>query len=268
MSITLTDIERESYKNYPVHKLDGRVKIIATIAIILFTVSLPRIDEGNPIRLATLEIYLLLLILVARLDLKYVLMRFIAVLPFGLAMVLIQPFVRQPFIETFTVYAELPLGITMTYEGIDLGLMMLMKYIVCVTAIVVLSSTTKMNDMVLSARRLGVPEEITLLLTMMVRYLFIFWSMLKRIHTAQQTRLFDIWNKDAPRRWVLMQVGYSISSLFIRSYEQGERTYTSMLCRAYRSDSNRVYVRKSKLKFHDFAFLFVTGIMLATAVLF
>jgi cobalt/nickel transport system permease protein len=262
MQITLTDIERESYKDSPVHSLDGRVKIIATIAIIVFAVSLPRIDDSNFIRLAIIELYLLILILLARLNILYVFLRFIAVLPFGLAMILIQPFVRQPFIETFTVYAELPLGITMTYEGIYFGLTLLVKYIVCVTSIVLLSSTTKMNDMVVSARRLGVPREITLLLAMMVRYLFVFWIMLKRIRTAQQTRLFDIWNKNAPRKWIVEQVGHSISSLFIRSYEQGERTYISMLCRGYGNDTSNVYLRKSKLKFKDVIFFVITAAMI------
>ncbi|MDW7731864.1 MAG: cobalt ECF transporter T component CbiQ [Methanolobus sp.] len=262
MQITLTDIERESYRNSPVHRLDGRVKILAIIAIIVFAVSLPRIDDSNFIRLAAIELYLIILILLARLNLVYVLVRFLAVLPFGLAMVLIQPFVRQPFIDTFTVYTELPFGITMTYEGIYFGLTLLAKYIVCVTSIVLLSSTMKMNDMVVSARRLGIPREFTLLLTMMVRYLFVFWIMLKRIRTAQQTRLFDIWNKKVPRRWVLEQVGYTISSLFIRSYEQGERTYISMLCRGYGNDTASIYMHRNKMRPKDIFFLVTTAAIL------
>ncbi|WP_406670518.1 cobalt ECF transporter T component CbiQ [Methanolobus sp. ZRKC4] len=258
MEITLTDIERESYKNSPVHRLDGRIKILATIAIIVFAVSLPRIDEGNFMKLAILELYLISLMLIARLNPAYTIMRFLSILPFGLTIVIIQPFVRQPFIETFTVYPiYLPLGITLTYEGIFFGAVLLAKYTVCVTSIVLLSSTMKMNDMVVSARRLGIPREFTLLLTMMVRYLFVFWIMLKRIRTAQKTRLFDIWNKNAPRRWILEQVGYTISSLFIRSYEQGERTYTSMLCRGY-SSVNKVYVHKNKIKATDILFFVIT----------
>ncbi len=267
MQITLTDIERESYKDSPVHRLDGRVKILATIAIIVFAVSLPRIDDSNFIRLAAIEVYLLSLILLARLNLFYVLIRFLAVLPFGLAMVVIQPFVRQPFIDTFTVIAEFPLGITMTYEGLYFGLSLLAKYIVCVTAIVLLSSTMIMNDMVVSARRLGIPKEFTLLLTMMVRYLFVFWIMLKRIRTAQKTRLFDIWNKNVPRRWILEQVGYTISSLFLRSYEQGERTYISMLCRGYGNDTGNIYIHKNKLRFTDATFIISTAAILLLLVL-
>jgi cobalt/nickel transport system permease protein len=199
---------------------------------------------------------------IARLNPVYTIMRFLSILPFGLAIVLIQPFVRQPFIDSFTVYPlDLPLGITVTYEGISFGLILLAKYTVCITAIVLMSSTMKMNDMVTSARRLGMPAEFTLILSMMVRYLFVFWIILKRIRVAQKTRLFYLWNKDVPHKWILEQVAYTISSLFIRSYEQGERTYISMLCRGY-SSADKIYVHKNKLKTSDILFSMITiGIM-------
>ncbi len=258
MEITLTDIEREAYKDSPVHRLDGRVKILATIAIIIFAVSLPRMDEANFMKLAIIELYLLSLLAIAKLNPVYTLMRFLSTLPFGLAIVIVQPFVRQPFIESFTVYPlELPLGLTLTYEGIFFGMILLAKYIVCITAIVLMSSTMKMSDMVTSARRLGMPAEFTLILSMMVRYLFVFWIILKRIRVAQKTRLFHIWNKNIPRRWILEQVAYTISSLFIRSYEQGERTYISMLCRGY-SSTNNIYMHKNKIRTNDVFFLIVT----------
>ncbi|WMW26191.1 cobalt ECF transporter T component CbiQ [Methanolobus sediminis] len=258
MKITLTDIEREAYKDSPVHRLDGRTKILALLAIIIFAVSLPRMDEANFTKLAILELYIVLLMAIAKLNPLYSLLRILSILPFGLAIVLIQPFVRQPFIETFTIYpVDLPLGLTMTYEGITFGIILLAKYIVCITAIVLISSTMKMNDMVSSARRLGMPAEFTLILSMMVRYLFVFWIILKRIRVAQKTRLFYMWNKDVPRKWILEQVAYTISSLFIRSYEQGERTYISMLCRGY-SSTNKVYVHKNKIKTSDILFSLIT----------
>ncbi|WP_094227880.1 cobalt ECF transporter T component CbiQ [Methanolobus psychrotolerans] len=267
MEITLTDIEREAYKDSPVHRLDGRVKILATIFIIIFAVSLPRMSEANFMKLAIIEFYLICLIVVAKLNPVYTLMRFLSTLPFGFAIIVVQPFVRQPFIDSFTVYPlELPFGITITYEGIFFGMMLFAKYIVCITAIVLMSSTTKMSDMVISARRLGMPAEFTLILSMMVRYLFVFWIILKRIRVAQKTRLFNIWNRKVPRKWILEQIAYTISSLFIRSYEQGERTYISMLCRGYSSENN-IYMHKSKIKAADLFYSVVTtGILLLAIV--
>jgi cobalt/nickel transport system permease protein len=256
--VTLTDIERESYKDSPVHRLDPRIKLIFTLLVIVYVVSLPRIHEQNIVRLLSVETYLLLLVLLAGLDLRYFGLRILAVLPFGLGIALFQPFIRHSFVESYTPYPlDLPLGLSVTYEGLAFGTTLLMKFLVCVTAVILLSSTTRMRDMVTAADRLGVPREFTLLLSMMVRYLFLFWAVLKRIRIAQQTRLFDIWNKDVPRKWVLEQVGHSISSIFIRSYEQGEKTYISMLCRGYGSGHEKAYYRM-KIGLKDGIFLLVS----------
>ncbi len=237
MHITLYDIERESYRESLLHNMDGRVKMLMTLVVIIYAVSLSRLDIVTIERLVVLWLYLVALIIVAGLNPVYVAARIAIALPFGLGVSVLQPFIRQPFITEFTVLYHLPLGITVTAEGLLFGSVLLAKFMVCVTAVVLLSSTTQMRDMVASARRLGLPAELTLLFSMMVRYLFVFWSMLRRIRTAQKTRCFDIWNKQVPRRWILEQIGNSISSLFLRSYEQGERTYYAMLCRAYSADS-------------------------------
>lgn len=253
--VTLTDIERESYKNSPIHRLDSRVKLLFALTVIIYTVSLPRIHEENINRLLAVEIYLLLLVFVAGLDIRYFLLRILAILPLGIGIALIQPFLRPSFVETYTPYPlDLPLGLSVTYEGLAFGSSLLMKFVVCVTAVILLSSTTRMRDMVSAADRIGFPREFTLLLSMMIRYLFLFWAVLKRIRIAQQTRLFDIWNKNAPRKWIINQVGNSISSIFVRSYEQGEKTYISMLCRGYGSGHHKAYYT-GKIKAWDIFFL-------------
>jgi len=73
---------------------------------------------------------------------------------------------------------------------------------------------------------------------MMVRYIFVFAEMFGRIRTAMSTRCFDPLDRSLPYRYRLHQVGYTVGTMFIRSYEQGERTYTSMLCRGYGKESH------------------------------
>ena len=260
--VTLTDIERESYKNSSIHRLDPRVKLLFSLAIIIYVVSLPRIHEKNMVRLLAIEAYLLFLVLVAGLDLRYFALRILAILPFGLGIALIQPFLRPSFMETYTPYPlDLPFGLSITYEGLAFGSSMMAKFLVCITVVVLFSSTTRMRDMVVAADRIGIPREFTLLLSMMVRYLFLFWAVLKRIKIAQQTRLFDIWNRKVPRKWVIKQIGHSISSIFVRSYEQGEKTYISMLCRGYGSGHEKAYYRV-KIRTADILFLLFSALSL------
>ena len=256
--VTLTDIERESYKNSPIHRLDPRVKLLFALAIIIYVVSLPRVHEKNLARLLAIEIYLILLVLVAGLDLKYFILRILAILPFGIAIALIQPFLRPSFIENYTPYPlDLPFGLSITYQGLAFGSTLLAKYLVCITAVILLSSTTRLKDMVAAADRIGIPREFTLLLSMMVRYLFLFWAVLKRIRVAQETRLFNIWSRGVPRKWILKQIGHSISAIFVRSYEQGEKTYISMLCRGYGSGHDKAYY-KAKIRTQDVLFLLLS----------
>lgn len=267
MHISLTDIERETYKKSVIHHIDGRIKILMTFAVIVYAVALPRMDTINFMKLGALEFYIIVLILLAKLEFSYLALRFAIVLPFGFGIAALQPFLKQPFIQNFSVLYILPFGVEMTREGMLFGAVILAKFLVCISAVILLSSTTSMSELVSSARRLGLPKELALLFTMMVRYLFVFWNMLGRIRTAQKTRCFEIWNKRVPRKWTLEQVGYTIGSLFVRSYEQGERTYQSMLCRGYSADAH-VYVGKKKLGASDvFVFMLTITIIGAAQVL-
>lgn len=263
MHISLTELEREAFRKSFVHRIDGRVKILMTLAIVVYAVSLPRMDSLNFQKLALLEIYLAALLLVARLELSYIALRFAIAMPFGLGLAILQPFLRQTFIPEFTVLFTLPFGLVATREGALFGFILFFKFLVSITAVILLSSTTSLSELVASARRMGMPGEMALLFTMMVRYLFVFSNMLGRIRTAQKTRCFDFLNKKVPRIWTLHQIGYTISSMFIRSYEQGERTYQSMLCRGYNADAH-VYVSRKKLSISDISVIaLTTGVIIA-----
>lgn len=258
MHLSLTELEREAYRKSPIHGIEGRIKILITVIIVLYAVALPRVDALNFTKLGFIEAYLLILLFLAKLEFKYLAIRFALAMPFGLGIAVLQPFIKQPFFRDFTVMYTMPMGLEITLEGMMFGANLLAKFIVCITAIIFLSSTASMSELVASARRLGLPKELALLFTMMVRYLFVFWNMLVRIRTAQKTRCFDIWNRKVPRKWTLEQIGYTISSLFIRSYEQGERTYQSMLCRGYSAEAH-VYVGKKNIRVFDVIILVVTS---------
>ncbi len=266
MHPSLTELEREAFRKSPIHRIDGRVKILMTLLIIIYAVSLPRMDALNFWKFSILEAYLVVLLLLARPGFSYLALRFAIAMPFGLGVAILQPFLRQPFISGFTVLYTFPFGLSATREGALFGAIIFAKFFVSITAVILLSSTTSLGELVSSARRLGMPRELALLFSMMVRYLFVFSNMLGRIRTAQKTRCFDIMNEKAPRIWTLHQIGYTISSMFIRSYEQGERTYQSMLCRGYSADAY-LYVGKKEICIYDvLVFLLTAGIIIAVQI--
>ncbi|MDI9618094.1 cobalt ECF transporter T component CbiQ [Methanothermobacter sp.] len=232
----LINIERESLKESSIHSLDGRVKLIITFIIIIFAVATQSITT-----LILMEIYLIILIFLSNVSPSYAIKRLILILPFGGFIALFQPFIRPGDV----IWAG-PFGIDITLHGIIFGALLLGKVTVSVTAVILLSSTTSMQELVGSARRIGVPSDFAMLLNLTVRYLFFFYDELERIRNAQKTRCFDIWNKNVPYQWRLRKVGETIAMMFLRAYEQGERVYLSMLSRGYTPES-RMYTAASKI---------------------
>lgn len=243
----ISSIEREAGKTSTLHSLDGRIKIISCMLIIVYAVY----TTNLPV-LSIMEFYLIILILMSHISLKYALKRIALILPFGGVIALFQLFIREG-----TVIYTMPFGLEITQQGLDFGLLLLSRIIVCVTAIVLLSSVTPMQELINSARKLGVPREFSMLLSLTLRYLFLFYEELGRIRNAQKTRCFDIRSKKTAYMWRLRKVGETIGMMFLRSYEQGEKVYFSMLSRGY-SESSNLYKDNEKLNLKDYTFIAIT----------
>ena len=245
--MNISGIEIESNKVSTLHSLDGRIKIISSMLIIVYAVY-----TTDLIVLFIMGLYLIMLILMSHISLSYVFKRIALILPFGGIIALFQLFIKEG-----TVLYMLPFGIEITQQGLDFGLLLLSRIIVCVTAIVLLSSVTPIQELINSARKLGVPHEFSMLLSLTLRYLFFFYEELKRIHNAQKTRCFDIRSKKTAYMWKLKIVGETIGMIFLRSYEQGEKVYFSMLSRGY-SESSNLYKDNKKLNVKDYSFIAIT----------
>src|SRR5659263_762550 len=109
MHVSITEVERATYKKCPIHGIDGRIKILMTLAITIYVVALARMEILNFTKLGILEAYLLILMLFSRIELSNHIARFLIALPFGLGISTLQPFLRQPFIHDFTIMYRLSL---------------------------------------------------------------------------------------------------------------------------------------------------------------
>jgi cobalt/nickel transport system permease protein len=189
--------------------------------------------------------------------------RLIMVLPFGFFIIFFQIFFTNRYYAVFHVIATLPFGIHIYAESVEFAIILLVKFIVCVSAIILLSSTTKLHDMLEGAGRMGLPPEFALIFGMMIRYLFVFGYIYRKINESLATRCFDPFDPALPYRYRMKQIGYTVGTIFIRSYEQGERVYTSMLCRGYGKNSF-LYIKKKPFSRGDVAFLSVSIIFVIT----
>jgi cobalt/nickel transport system permease protein len=242
----LFDIERTAYRDSPVHRLDARVKVIITVAAILTIVAFPY-SAGVYIVGGMIFLYCAGLWAISGVPPGIYFMRLLLILPFGIFIILFQIFFENPYYAVFHPVVVLPLGVQIFAESVEFATILGVKSLVCVSFVILLSSTTKMQDLLEGAGRLGMPAEFTLVLGMMIRYLFVFAAMYRRIKNALETRCFDAFDSSLPYRYRLRKLSYTIGTVFIRSFEQGERTYTSMLCRGYGRGSH-LFITKKPLR--------------------
>ena len=103
--------------------------------------------------------------------------RLLAIVPLWGIIILFQIFIKNKYYTDYHVVMSLPFGICIYAESIEFAFILLVKFIVCISFIILLSSTTKMQDMLEGAGRMGLPAEFALALGMMIRYLFVFGYM-------------------------------------------------------------------------------------------
>jgi len=252
-------IEKYAYRESVVHRLDARIKLLIALAAIVAIVALPYSTKVYELG-AVLAALVVVLWVASRLPPTVYLRRLALILPFGIFLIGFQVFVKNPYYDVFHTIATLPFGIEVYAESVQFASILLVKFVVSISFIILLSSTTG---------RLGLPREFTLTLGMMVRYIFVFADMFGRIRTAMETRCFDPLDRTLPYRYRLRQIGYTVGTIFIRSYEQGERTYTSMLCRGYGANAS-LYIGRKTLHAGESIFFVATlaFIVLSTVLIY
>lgn len=226
-----------------IHNLDGRVKLISTIIITIFTVFSQQLIV--PI---IMEIFLIILLCLSKVPLKDAFKRIALLLPFGGLIIIFQPFIQPGNV----LWACSWLKITDT--GLNWGILLLARLITSLTAIVLLSSTSPMQEIVASFRKLKMPKELAMILSITVRFLFVFIDELTTIRNAQKSRNFDIHSNLVSYKWKLRQVGYTIAMMFLKSYEQGERVHKSMISRGF-SDTSQLFSEKTQLEKSDYIYV-------------
>jgi len=261
----LFQIERDAHKDSIIHRLDSRVKIAIAFAAIIALVAVP---NSTMIYTVGTVFFLFFGILwcCTRLPFLTYIKRVWAIVPLWGIIILFQVFLKNRYYTDYHVVMSLPLGISIYAESMEFAFILFVKFVVCISFIILLSSTMKMHDMLEGAARMGLPAEFALALGMMIRYLFVFGYMYRKINETLKTKCFDAFDRHLPYRYRLRQLGYTIGTMFIRSYEQGERVYTSMLCRGYGRDSY-LFVERKPLKGSEWVFLSLALLFIITVPL-
>jgi cobalt/nickel transport system permease protein len=201
----------------PLHALEPHIKLAATLLFVLAVVATPR--EAFWAFGAHAGV-LAVVTAAGRIPAGFVLRRLLIEVPFVLFAVFL-PFVGGG--ERTTV-----LGVSVSVSGLWAAWNIVAKATLGAWASILLAATTQVPLLLEGFARLRFPRVITSIMAFMIRYIDVVVGEWNRMLTALRSR--------AHRRRGLRSaraLAAAIGSLFVRSYERGERVYMAMLARGY-----------------------------------
>ena len=206
-----------------IHRLDPRTKFITSLTFIVAVVLTP------PSNWRVFAFYFCLiaaLLVISKLPPLHVLKRSLVIFPFVLMIAIFIPFFKEG--EVAGSYNIWLWQVSVTYSGLLILANVVVKAWLSILSLILLSSTTKLADLLKGLKQLGVPQVMILILSFMYRYIFVLVDEVMRMRQARDSRNFG-----GSRLHQLKTIGNMIGTLFIRSYERGERVYAAMLSRGF-----------------------------------
>ena len=201
----------------PVHRLPAHGKILALLGFVLVVVATP---AGAWWAFVAYAVMLLFTLGLARVPVRIVGRRMVVEVPFVL-FALLMPFVATgPRLEV--------LGLSLSRVGLIGGGTMGAKATLGVVAAIVLAATTGPRELLAGLERLRLPAVLVAILSFMIRYISVVSGDLQRMRVARESRGYT-----GGRLGHLAAVAAGAGSLFVRSYERGERVHLAMLARGY-----------------------------------
>ncbi len=201
----------------PVHRLPPEVKLFGLFIFVLIVAVTPRREVGV---FALAAAVLVAIVVVARIPVAIVLVRLAAVIPFVLFAAFI-PFIADgPQTVVF--------GISLSIDGLWSSFNIVVKAVLGTGASVVVSATTPIPSIVRGLGKLRLPALMVSIVAFMFRYLDVMVDELNRMRRSMTARCHD------PRwLWQVRPIASSAGTLFVRSYERGERVHLAMLARGF-----------------------------------
>jgi cobalt/nickel transport system permease protein len=224
MHFDLTD----QYQSRPsiLHRLDPRVKVILAV---LFILACSLVPVGAWLGFAALLGLVLIASAASGLGLTFALRRSYVALPFAL--------VAVPLMFTVAgeiVYTVPFLGWTVSAQGVERFLSVLLRSWIAVQAAILLTAVTRFPDLLWALGGLRLPRSLVSTIGFMYRYLFVLSDEAARMLRARAARAA---HSPGTRRpgvlWQARVAGNMVGSLFLRALERSERVHAAMLARGF-----------------------------------
>lgn len=201
----------------PIHRLPTHGKLLAALGYVLCVVATPAGSWGTLLGHALL---LALVIGLARQPLAVLARRSAVEIPFLLLAAALPLVAAGPRIDV--------VGVPLSQVGLVAGGTLAAKATLGVLAAVTLAATTSAADLLAALERLALPRQFVAITGFMARYAGIVSADARNARIARLSR-----GGPTGRVHELRATAGSVGTLFVRSYERGERVQRAMLARGY-----------------------------------
>ncbi|MCB0914487.1 MAG: cobalt ECF transporter T component CbiQ [Actinobacteria bacterium] len=201
-----------------IHRLPAQVKVVAALLFVLVVVTTPR---ERVLAFAGYAVLVAAVAALAAIPPLRMLRRMMIELPFVVFAVLLPVFGLGERVMVLG-------GVSLSVEGLWAAWNILAKATLGVAVAVILGATTRPQDFVGGLARLRLPALLVQITGFMVRYVDVVVDEATRMRTAMAARGFTARHLNA---WPA--VARSLGTLFVRTYERGERVHVAMLSRGY-----------------------------------
>lgn len=204
-------------------KIDSRLKVVAALAMVLAVVLTPARAFGW---FAAYTVLLAALMLILRVSPGYALKRSLAAVPLVLLTALPTPFLQKGPQGLVAFYG--PDGLAVYQYGLLIFWNALIKAWLSLLSMTLLMATTPVPALLAALQQLRAPKALVSQIALIHRYGGLFTEELARMRRAAESRNFG-----GARSYRWKVIGQLVGSLFLRSYERGERVHAAMMARGY-----------------------------------
>ena len=232
-------LDRLSYKKTLVHRLDPRAKLIATLLFLFTVISFSKYEVAA---LFPFFLFPVLLMIIGEIPLLFILKKVLLVSPFAVFIGIFNPLLDTGQALVFS-------GLTISAGWVSF-FSILLKFLLTISAALLLIATTPFPAICHALRRLGMPSLFVSQLLFLYRYIFVLAEEAMRMVRARDMRSFGAKGTGIK---VFVRI---IGTLFLRTLERAERIYSAMLSRGFRGDIP--ILKPSRIKAIDLVFMAVT----------
>lgn len=208
-------LDRMSYGDTPVHRLDERAKIIATMLFILSVVSH---SKYAVVQLLPYAAYPVAIAALGDVSFGFLSRYILLVSPFAVLIGIFNPILDRQVVMIA--------GLEMSAGWLSF-ISILLKFILTVSAVLLLIATSSFAGVARGLRRLGFPSLFVSQVLFLHRYLFVLFEETLRVVRAWGLR------RSSSNTAGMRVTARIIGAMLVRTLERAERIYTAMLCRGF-----------------------------------